>query len=91
MEKTTAFGNGSFSKGEPGGGFPIALTICTSPGWITGDLCWLRWWADWVRRELIPGNYHIAFKILQSLRPLIDDTGKDFVRLKPPVNVGNPN
>ena len=38
MEKTTAFGKGSFSKGDPGGGFPMALTICTSPGCITGDL-----------------------------------------------------
>jgi len=51
MEKTTAFGNGSFSKGDPGGGFPIALTACTSPGWITGDLEPLRWWTDWVRGD----------------------------------------
>jgi len=42
IEKTTAFGNGSFSKGDPGGGFPMAVTICTSPGCITGDLCRLR-------------------------------------------------
>ena len=91
MEKTTAFGNGSFSNGDPGGGFPTALTICTSPGWITGDLCRLRWWTDQVRRKLIPGNYHVAFEILQFPCLLIDDTSKHVVGLKPSVNICNTN
>ena len=91
MEKTTAFGNGSFSNGDPGGGFPIALTICTSPGWMTGDLCRLRWRTDRVRRNSIPSNYHVAFEVFQRLSLLIDDTDKNLVRPKPSMNVGNTN
>lgn len=89
MEKTTAFGNGSFSKGDPGGGFPITLTSCTSPGWITGDLLSSQVVADRVREESIPRNYHVALEVLQFLRLLINDTGKNFVRLKPSMNVSN--
>ena len=89
IEKTTEFGSGSFSNGDPGGGFPIALTIRTSPGWITGDLRRFRWRANQVKGESIPGEYHIAFKVLQFLRALIGDAGKNLVGLEPSVNISN--
>jgi hypothetical protein len=35
-ENTIVFSRGSLSNGEPGGGFPIAVTTCTSPLWAPG-------------------------------------------------------
>ena len=37
-ENTTVFAKGSCANGDPAGGLPIALTTCTSPGCIVGDL-----------------------------------------------------
>lgn len=38
---------------------------------------------------LIPGNHHITLKILQPPCLLIGDTRKNFVGLKPSMDVGN--
>ena len=89
MEKTTAFGNGSLSKGDPAGGGPIALTSWISPGWITGDLCRLRGWKGRVRGISIPSDHHVTFEVLQFLCLMIEDASEHFVGLKPSVNVGN--